>query len=598
MDRKSFLVITGSLAVLFGANYLIDKAFPPIPRPRPVPAAIAAASAPGVGADALASNAPGAAGASPAAFQTGPVTMPAPSASAQTLSISNQDILLNFTSHGGGIKSVELLRSNYLATTRQQRGQTVTTNRATIDGRGYVPILALLGGAPIEGDLQYTLTREGQTVRAEKTLTNGLRIVKEVKLGADYLFDATIRIENTGAAAVIVPAQDVIVGTAYGLGPTEDQTVVGAYWHDGRKLQTVNQSWFDNRTMGCFAGTPRLHYAAGVGNVAWAAVHSQFFTLALIPNTNTPEVIVDHVLLPAQSPSDSMMMTNGFQTALAYPGAVLEPGKSLTRTYTVYAGPKEYNGLAKIAQKMGNNLDEIMDFGFFGFFSKFLLLSMNGLHAIAISGHALPYGVAIILITIIIKTLFWPLTLASTRSMKRMQALQPQLKAINEKYKDDAQKRNQKTMELWKEHKVNPAGGCLPMLLQIPVFIGFYYMLRNAIELRGETFLWAADLSRPDTIGYLGVFPLNPLPLLMAATTIWQSTLTPTSPGMDPSQQKIMKWGLPLMMLFVLYNMSAGLTLYWTVQNLLTVLQTKLTKTNDVAAPGLKAVPRAPQKKK
>jgi YidC/Oxa1 family membrane protein insertase len=124
-------------------------------------------------------------------------------------------------------------------------------------------------------------------------------------------------------------------------------------------------------------------------------------------------------------------------------------------------------------------------------------------------------------------------------------------------------------------------------------------MLRSAIELRGESFLWAADLSRPDTIAFLGTFPVNLLPLLMAATTIWQSSLTPASPGMDPNQQKIMKWGLPLMMLFILYNMSAGLTLYWTVQNLMTVLQTKLTKTQDDAlTPGARPVPAAPQKKK
>src|SRR5439155_25018113 len=114
----------------------------------------------------------------------------------------------------------------------------------------------------------------------------------------------------------------------------------------------------------------------------------------------------------------------------------------------------------------------------FGFFAKALLLSMNGLHALKI-----PYGLAIIVITIVIKLVFWPLTQASTRSMKRMQALQPQVKVIQEKYKDDPMKMQKKMGELWKEHKVNPAMGCLPMLIQIPVFIGFYTMLRSAIEL-------------------------------------------------------------------------------------------------------------------
>src|SRR5512140_494403 len=171
--------------------------------------------------------------------------------------------------------------------------------------------------------------------------------------------------------------------------------------------------------------------------------------------------------------------------------------------------------------------------------------------------------------------------------MKRMQALQPQMKAIQEKYKDDPVTMNKKTMEFMKEHKVSPLGGCLPMLLQIPVFFGFYRMLQSAIELRGAHFLWAQDLSTSDTVWTIpGVeFPINPLPLLMGATMLWQARMTPPSPGMDPVQQKIMKY-MPLMFMVFLYNFSAGLTLYWTVQNLLTILQTKLTRTaTDAGAP-------------
>ena len=225
---------------------------------------------------------------------------------------------------------------------------------------------------------------------------------------------------------------------------------------------------------------------------------------------------------------------------------------------------------------MSNNVDAIMGFtGFFGFFSKLLLLSMNGLHSFGLS-----YGVTIIAITVLIKLVFWPLTNASTKSQKRMQALQPQLQAISEKYKDDPAKKNQKTMEFWKEHKINPMGSCLPTLLQIPVFFGFYWMLRNAIELRGVPFLWAYDLSQPDTVAHLAGFPVNPLPLIMGVTQLWQAHLMPPSPGMDPGQQKIMKF-MPLMFIALLYRMSAGLTLYWTVQNLLSILQTKVTKTTE-----------------
>jgi len=160
-----------------------------------------------------------------------------------------------------------------------------------------------------------------------------------------------------------------------------------------------------------------------------------------------------------------------------------------------------------------------------------------------------------------------------------MQVLAPELNALKEKYKDDMQKLTQKQWELYRKHKVSPMSGCLPMLIQTPVFIGFFTMLRSAIELRGASFLWVKDLSKPDTLFMIpGTnFPFNLLPLLMGGAMVWQSHLTPPSPGMDPTQAKIMRY-LPLIFLIFLYNYSAGLALYWTVNNLLSVLQTKMTK--------------------
>jgi YidC/Oxa1 family membrane protein insertase len=268
----------------------------------------------------------------------------------------------------------------------------------------------------------------------------------------------------------------------------------------------------------------------------------------------------------------------------------------------LYTGPKEYSTLARIAFRFNNNLDLVMNFGWAGFVSKALLLGMNWLHSVL----KFSYGWAIIAITIIIKAVFWPLTQASTRSMKRLQALQPQMNAIKEKYKDDPVKMNKKTMEFMKENKVSPLGGCLPMLLQIPVFFGFFSMIQSAIELRGASFLWIGDLSHTDTLfvipglgfipffGIVGVgLPFNLLPLIMGATMLWQAHLTPPSPGMDPTQQKIMRY-MPLMFLAFLYNYSAGLTLYWTVQNLLT----KLTRTAPAAAAPAKAPVLTPPQKK
>ena len=168
--------------------------------------------------------------------------------------------------------------------------------------------------------------------------------------------------------------------------------------------------------------------------------------------------------------------------------------------------------------------------------------------------------------------------------MKKMAAvnakMMPEIKVIRERYKDDYQKMNMKMMEIYKKYGVNPLsqmGGCLPMLIQIPIFFGFFTMLRTAIELRGAEFLWVADLSSPDTVMEIAGFPINIMPLLMTATMFLQMRLQPPSPGMDPAQQAIMKY-MPLMFVFILYSASAGLCLYWTVQNVLTIVQTKMTK--------------------
>ena len=447
-------------------------------------------------------------------------------------------------------------------------------------------------------------------VRAEKQLPTGLRIVKEFELSTNYLVVGKVRLENTSEQPLQLPAQEWVVGTATPLGPRDKGEAVGVMWYNGSKSQDVGEPWFANRTLGCLPGTPRSEFKDGASNVVWAAAHNRFFTLAAMPQEPGHSVVVRKFDLPKPTGEDAAMVAKdapppqGYETALTYTGSVLAPQQAVERVVYFFAGPKEYRTLARIANRFNNNVDLAMGFDppfggrFVGFFAKLLLLCMNGLHDLFKVG----YGWVIIIITVIIKLLFWPLTQASTRSMKRMQALQPQMTALREKYKEDPVKLNRKMMEFWKENKVSPMGGCLPMLLQMPVFIGFYVMIQSAIELRGSRFLWVADLTQSDTLfvipglGFIPFFgipgiglPFNLLPLMMGATMLWQAHLTPASPSMDPMQQKIMKY-MPLMFMVFLYNFSAGLTLYWTVQNLLTIAQTKLT---PVAPP---APPPAPAK--
>ncbi len=579
MDRKSIIALVCCFIVLMLWYPLVNKLYPPKPLP---PGATNAAPGAFAATNRIAPEAP-----APPVVPGQPPLAPRPLATAAgpevLLTVTNSNARYTFTSHGGGLKLVELV--HYPETVSVRRPKQAQTNRlATLNAFTPAPVLAILGDEAVQGDGAFELTQTGDGVRAEKTLTNGLSIVKEFQLSTNYLLTATVRLENRSAQPLALPPQEWTVGTATPMEPGDNGMGVGVIWYNGSKtFDQANAGYFSSKNFACMPRVPPAEYRAGANDVVWAAAHNQFFTLAAMPQQPASQVVVRKVLLPHPAAGEGRPgPTNGpppeaFEGALVYPGQTLAAGQAVTNRVYLFAGPKEYQTLARIGARFNNNIDLVMGYGgFFGFFAKGLLLAMNGLH----NALGLSYGWAIIAITVIIKLLFWPLTQASTRSMKRMQALQPQMNAIRQKYKDDPAKMNKKTMEFMKEHKVSPLGGCLPMLLQIPVFFGFYKMIQSAIELRGASFLWVKDLSKPDTLFLIPgtLFPFNLLPLIMGATMLWQARLTPPSPGMDPMQAKLMRY-MPLMFLVFLYNFSAGLALYWTVQNLLTIAQTKLTRT-------------------
>ena len=583
MDRKSIAILAVCFLLMLAWGPLVNRLYPPLPVARSSQASTNTTQ-PGSthrSAAILSSNL------SEVKVET-PVLAPSPSAfvrpgaSEEVVVLENDQVRYYFTSHGGGIKLVEL--KQYPETVGVRKKPNGSTNQlATLNTDAPVPVFTILGNEAVQGDGVFALTKTATGMRAEKTLTNGLHLVKDFQLSSNYLLNATVRLENQSGQPLSLPPQEWVVGTSTPMSPKDNSLLLGVMWYNGVKAEEVGDAWFANYTMGCgcLPSTPRQEYLGGDGqtNVAWAAVHNQFFTLVVVPQQGAPHIVARRAPLSplaAEPAANSKAVTNGYQASLVYSGTNLLANQVLERRFQLYAGPKEYNTLAKLSTQFDNNLDLIMGFGgFFGFFSKGLLLSMNALHH---SLH-LSYGFAIIAITLIIKLIFWPLTAASTRSMKRMSALQPQMKEIQAKYKEEPRRMQAKLMEFMKQNKVSPMGGCLPMLLQIPVFIGFYKMLQTAIELRGASFLWVADLSRSDTIFVIpGLdFPVNPLPLIMGVTMLWQSHMTPPSPGMDPMQQKMMKY-MPLMFIVILYNFSAGLSLYWTVQNLLTIAQMKLTR--------------------
>jgi len=233
---------------------------------------------------------------------------------------------------------------------------------------------------------------------------------------------------------------------------------------------------------------------------------------------------------------------------------VINPGLSASVTHRLFVGPKDID----ILKAQGDSLEKSLDLGWFTEIAKPMLYSIKFFYK-----YVGNYGVAIIIITIILKVLFFPLTHKSYKSMKGMQKIQPEMTKLREKYKDDRDTMNKEVMALYREHKVNPMGGCLPMVVQIPVFFALYKSLMFSIELRhAPFFLWVTDLADKD--------PYYVTPVIMGVTMFIQQKMTPSQ--MDPMQQKIML-ALPVVFTFMFLSFPSGLVLYWLVNNVLTIGQ-------------------------
>ena len=276
--------------------------------------------------------------------------------------------------------------------------------------------------------------------------------------------------------------------------------------------------------------------------VLWTAFEEKYFASILVPAKSSLERV--------------RLLLNGdlVENQVIAPEIVLQPGESVEFSYTVFVGPKRVD----LLESVGQRIDELVDFGWFAVIAHPLLVALKFFY-----NYIGNYGVAIILLTVLIKILFWPLTQKSYTSMKSMQKLQPQMQKLREKHKNDRERLNRELMELYKTHRVNPLGGCLPMIVQIPVFFALYKVLLFSIELRHAPFmLWITDLSAKD--------PYYITPLIMGASMFVQQKMMPSQ--MDPNQQRIMMM-MPVIFTFMFLQFPSGLVLYWLVNNLLTIGQ-------------------------
>lgn len=495
----------------------------------------------------------------------------------QTATLENDELRIVLSSKGGAISSATLL--GY----RQSIDK--DSPPLTFD-YGAAKALALSGsGIPkLNADTDFRIEETSPTnVVFTCTLPGGAKLSRSFSLLPGYqvvLADTMTGSPNTDVATIVnqsaisvgaLPRQSrgntaILSVDNYPVTGPDGKAAKVMHWERKRLLQKLftggSGSGFGCASAPDGAQFPLTASQSSADPQRWVALKTRFFAQVLSSEgTQTEGFIVTANRSQEQGP----LTVQSVSAQMLLPTISLPPGGSVTRSYRLYIGPKKLSILRSFAE----NTAEIMEFGTFKWLCVILIPILNGLNAVFHN-----YGVAIIVLTIMVRLIFWPLTRKSNESMKKMGAIQPQLKAIQEKFKGDPQKLQQETMRLYRENHVNPMSSCLPMLIQIPVFIALFVVLRTATELRFAPFLWIRDLSEPENLlaGVIqGVPALNILPFLMAGTMFLQSKLTP-SMG-DPAQQKMMMWMMPLMMFFMFYSMPSALLLYWTVSQFLAIIQ-------------------------
>ena len=401
---------------------------------------------------------------------------------------------------------------------------------------------------------------------AELVLTgeaDGLRVRQTLRFHPDgYAIDALVRVENPGASPRTV---------ALSLPWLTRQTWRGT----PERFQGQHPTeivWSAHGSINRITDLGITHSVASDGD--WVALDSVWYLSALVPKGPGFKLIVaTEGKVPDAKDGDKTAA--GRVTVAVKATPTIAPGQAWEGTVVLYAGPKEYDRLKALG------LQDTINFGGFPLPRKWGGLPMEWLGVPILwllnwtYKHVGNYGVAIILLTVVSKVLFYPLTVKSMRSMKAMQALQPQVNALRSKYQKDPQTLQRETLALYKKHRVNPMGGCLPMIAQVPIFYALYLALSVSVELQGSPFLcfghlfgfdlWICDLAAHD--------PTYVLPVLMGITMFVQQKLTPTMG--DPRQAKMMLF-MPIVFTFMFLNLPSGLVLYWTVSNVLQILQQKL----------------------
>jgi YidC/Oxa1 family membrane protein insertase len=573
MDKKNTVIGVALIAAAIAFMFWMQQTAPP-PPPRPAPSTTATATpAPGTSpsSSATATSTAAAPASSPAA-NTAFVAARADSATATVTTLKNSFVEVRFTDSGGAIRDVAFIKrdpKDRLIYPAELKGTApFVFNQVHAD-----PMLAFVDFPGLDRNTRFQRVSSSSNEVVYRAVLDGrLEVTRRYTLPPDegektdpyqLRHETTIRnLANETSAPMKV---SLAVGTVAATAKDDPARQPSAGYSTGENQKFIPRSELESSSgfFGIGAHESKT-FIASPGPLAWATVKNEFFTAILTPDEPAAGLVTRRVKVLSLLPDDSTS-AYGVAAAAQFDIKALASKSEVKLASQFYVGPKEYARLAQ-ASVFKADQDKVMDFGFFKYFSQILLTLMTWIH-----GFVGNWGVAIILTTLTLKIIFVPFTLAASKSAKRMAKIQPELQALREKYKDNPRKQQEATMALFKEKKVNPVGGCLPILITIPFFMGFFTMLQSTAELRFSPFLWAADLASADTIGHVLGLPINILPLLMGATMVIQMRLTP-SPTMDPMQAKVMQF-MPIIFTLFCYTFSCALSLYSTVNGLFTIIQ-------------------------
>jgi YidC/Oxa1 family membrane protein insertase len=495
------------------------------------------------------------------------------------IALENSHVAITLANQGASIESLVLkqYQSAKLSLSAKTSGLLSLINAAAPDKYALSVLLAETD-EPLESALWDVVTETASSVVFRYTAAHGLVIHKIFSLDKyNYAVDFSVRVENISGvpitATLLIKAAETISPESHnasdivGLYAYTDPPVTGGMdysavkWHSEELAPAKVKKEMEKQKKTSF----RL--VRGQDNVYWAGLANKYFAAILVPLTVGDINLYGFkaVNCPALPDTSEPYCNLGFYAQTNE--LTLAPQSARQLDFIFYVGPKKSDELA-VFSKFG--FDKLLSYGWFGFISKLLLFILGGLF-----GLFKNYGTAIIALTVIVKLIMFPITKKGQVSMYHLQKLQPRIKALQAQYKNDKRRFGEEQLKLFKEFGVNPLSGCLPMLLQIPVFIGLYWALAQAIELRQSPFmLWITDLSQPDQLcklpfPVLGAHYLHVLPLIMTVSWLIQSLTQPKSPDPQARQQQKMFLFMPLVFGIMFYSVPSGLTLYWFTSTLL-----------------------------